>query len=61
MVEWFKALNFLQSDRGCPRIESAKCSFNVYVHSYGQTVRLNSLQVKMLVEIIPSIFPVNTI
>ena len=27
-VKWSKALNFLQSDRSCPRIESAKCSFH---------------------------------
>ena len=26
MVKWFKALNFLQNNRCCPRIESAKCS-----------------------------------
>ena len=31
MVERFNALNFLQSDRCCPRIESAQCTFHQYV------------------------------
>ena len=29
VVEWFKALSFLRSDRCCLRIESAKCSFHL--------------------------------
>ena len=32
MVEWFKALKFLKSDRCCPRIESGQCSFHPFKH-----------------------------
>ena len=38
MVDWFKALNFLRSDRCCPRIESTKGSFFhhpfTHIHTY---------------------------
>ena len=46
MVEWFKALNFLRSDRCCPRIKSAKCSFllllaklvEIYVYEFTEKI-----------------------